>query len=203
MEGLKVLFVLSLCFLAASATAKMCGRQAGGQTCANNLCCSQYGHCGTTPEYCSPSKNCQSNCKPAAGARAGGGSSGGSGGESANVEATYRFYNPERNGWNLNATSGYCSAQIAKKPLAWRSKYGWTAFCGPVGTLGKVYCGKCLKVTNIGAESQILTVRIVDKCVNGSGLDLDVGVFKKLDTDGRGNARDYMMVNYLFVDCGY
>ena len=44
-------------------------------------------------------------------------------------------------------------------------------------------------------------MRIIDQCSNG-GLDLDVGVFQKLDTDGKGNAQGHLIVNYQFVDCG-
>lgn len=44
-------------------------------------------------------------------------------------------------------------------------------------------------------------MRIVDQCSNG-GLDLDVGVFNQLDTDGRGYAQGHLIVNYQFVDCG-
>ncbi|XP_059650293.1 hevein-like preproprotein [Cornus florida] len=120
--------IVSLCLVAAVATAQQCGQQAGGATCANNLCCSQYGYCGTTDDYCLPSNNCQSNCN----------SGGGSGGEESatNVRATYHYYNPEQNGWDLNAVS-YWSTWDAGKPLAWRKKYGWTAFCGPVGRLAR------------------------------------------------------------------
>ncbi|KAG6703148.1 hypothetical protein I3842_07G070200 [Carya illinoinensis] len=192
MERLCVWLVFSLCLFAAATTAQQCGKQAGGKTCSNNLCCSQYGYCGSTDEYCSTTKGCQSNCRP-------GGSSGG--GESAsNVRATYHFYNPEQNGWNLNAVSAYCSTWDANKPLAWRSKYGWTAFCGPVGPRGQAACGKCLRVTNSGTGAQA-TVRIVDQCSNG-GLDLDAGVFQKLDTDGKGYARGHLIVSYQFVNCG-
>jgi len=55
-------------------------------------------------------------------------------------------------------------------------------------------------VTNTGTGAQ-QTVRIVDQCSNG-GLDLDVGVFNKLDTDGRGYQQGHLIVNYQFVDCG-
>ena len=67
----------------------------------------------------------------------------------SNVRATYHLYNPERIGWDLNAASAYCSTWDANKPLAWRRKYGWTAFCGPVGPRGQAACGKCLRVRNI------------------------------------------------------
>lgn len=50
--------------------------------------------------------------------------------------------------------------------------------------------------TRTGARAK---VRIVDKCGNG-GLDLDQGVFKQLETDGRGYAQGHLMVNYMFVN---
>ena len=141
MERLGLCSVVLLC-LVANAIAQQCGWQVGGKTCSNNLCCSQHGYCGTTDDYCSPSKNCQSNCR-------GGGGGGGGGGESAsNVRATYHYYNPEQHGWDLNAVSAYCSTWDAGKSYAWRSKYGWTAFCGPAGPRGQASCGKCLKVRN-------------------------------------------------------
>ncbi|RWR90608.1 chitinase Ib [Cinnamomum micranthum f. kanehirae] len=37
-----------------------CGSQAGGATCPDGLCCSQYGYCGSTDAYCGP--GCQSQC---------------------------------------------------------------------------------------------------------------------------------------------
>ncbi|EXB93231.1 hypothetical protein L484_024570 [Morus notabilis] len=185
-------------WLVVGALAEQCGRQAGGKTCPNNLCCSQYGWCGNTDEYCSSSKGCQSNCQGGGG---GGGGGGGDGASATNVRATYHYYNPEQNGWNLNAVSAYCSTWDAGKSYAWRSKYGWTAFCGPSGPRGQASCGRCLKVTNTRTGAQ-LTVRIVDQCSNG-GLDLDYNTaFRKLDTDGRGYQQGHLIVNYQFVDCG-
>ena len=137
MEGRNIFMSAVLLSLVASAAAQQCGRQAGGRTCANNLCCSQYGYCGTTAEYCS--QNCQSNCQSS-----GGGSGGGA--SASNVRATYHYYNPEQNGWNLYAVSAYCSTWDGNKSYAWRSKYGWTAFCGPAGPTGQAACGKCLRV---------------------------------------------------------
>ena len=55
------------------------------------------------------------------------------------------------------------------------------------------------QVTNTATGAQ-QTVRIVDQCANG-GLDLDVNVFRKLDTDGRGYAQGHLTVNYSFVNC--
>ncbi|KAK7258692.1 hypothetical protein RIF29_24274 [Crotalaria pallida] len=117
-----------------------------------------------------------------------------------NVRATYHLYQPEQHNWDLLAVSAYCATWDADKPLSWRSKYGWTAFCGPQGPQGQAACGKCLRVTNTRTNDQ-QTVRIVDQCSNG-GLDLDIGVFQKLDTDGNGNAQGHLIVNYDFVDCG-
>lgn len=57
-----------------------------------------------------------------------------------------------------------------------------------------------MQVTNTWTGAQT-TVRIVDQCSNG-GLDLDDGVFRQLDTDGRGNAQGHLIVNYQFVSCG-
>lgn len=57
------------------------------------------------------------------------------------------------------------------------------------------------QVTNTatGAET---TVRIVDQCSSNRGLELDADVFRGLDTDGQGNARGHLIVNYQFVNCG-
>lgn len=225
METFSRLCLVFLTIMASTAAAQQCGRQAGGKTCANNLCCSQYGYCGSTDAYCSPAQGCQSNCNSG-----GGSSGGGGGGESAsNVRATYHFYYPQQNGWDLRAASAYCSTWDADKPLAWRQKYGWTAFCGPAGTHGQAACGKCLRVrltnnmkpllrekwlqkklylmirinlqvTNSRTGAQAI-VRIVDQCSNG-GLDLDAAVFNQLDTDGRGYAQGHLIVNYQFVNCG-
>ncbi|KAF4381764.1 hypothetical protein G4B88_002914 [Cannabis sativa] len=171
--------------------AEQCGRQAGGVKCPNGLCCSQYGWCGNTFDYCSPQAGCQSNCW--------GGPTPPSG--ETVVRATYHFYNPAENNWDLMAVSAFCSTWDANKPFSWRSKYGWTAFCGPSGPRGRDSCGKCLRLRNVGTGATI-TARIVDQCSNG-GLDLDFNtIFKPLDTDGRGFQQGSMQVGYTFVDCG-
>ncbi|CAK7340985.1 unnamed protein product [Dovyalis caffra] len=56
------------------------------------------------------------------------------------------------------------------------------------------------KATNTRTGAQT-TVRIVDQCSNG-GLDLDVNVFRNLDTDGDGYAKRHLVMNYQFVNCG-
>ena len=67
----------------------------------------------------------------------------------SNVRATYHKYNPAQNGWDLNKVGAYCATWDANKPLAWRQKHGWTAFCGPAGPTGQASCGKCLRVRMI------------------------------------------------------
>lgn len=52
-------------------SAEQCGNQAGGALCPGGQCCSKFGWCGTTPDYCS--NDCQSQC--------GGGGGGGGGGD--------------------------------------------------------------------------------------------------------------------------
>lgn len=64
----------------------------------------------------------------------------------SNVRATYHYYYPEQNGWDLYKVSAYCSTWKGDQPLEWRRKYGWTAFCGPVGPRGRDSCGRCLRV---------------------------------------------------------
>ncbi|CAL4980338.1 unnamed protein product [Urochloa decumbens] len=121
--------------------------------------------------------------------------------QASGVRATYNFYRPQNINWDLNAASVFCATWDASKSFEWRSKYGWTAFCGPAGPRGQASCGKCLLVTNqrTGAST---TVRIVDQCSNG-GLDLDYDTaFRPIDTDGQGLNDGHLTVSYQFVDCG-
>ncbi|XP_058105469.1 pathogenesis-related protein PR-4-like [Magnolia sinica] len=121
----------------------------------------------------------------------------------SNVRATYHLYNPSQIGWDLIRIPAYCATWDANKPLEWRRKYGWTAFCGPVGPRGQASCGRCLLlrsfVTNTRTGAKV-TARIVDQCSNG-GLDLDKAVFDQIDTDRNGYNQGYMIVNYQFVSC--
>ena len=56
MGGVAAVLLAALLF--STCHAQQCGSQAGGATCANNLCCSQYGYCGSTSAYCGA--GCQS-----------------------------------------------------------------------------------------------------------------------------------------------
>jgi Barwin family len=78
--------------------------------------------------------------------------------QASGVRATYNYYYPERNNWDLNAVNAYCATWDASKPLEWRKKYGWTAFCGPVGPTGQAACGKCLRVSQHVAYKYILYI---------------------------------------------
>ncbi|KAL1370624.1 hypothetical protein HN51_000863 [Arachis hypogaea] len=60
---LPYLLSLTLLLLLLGAKAEQCGRQAGGALCPNNYCCSQFGWCGETDDYCLASKGCQSQCR--------------------------------------------------------------------------------------------------------------------------------------------
>ncbi|XP_061355731.1 endochitinase A2-like [Gastrolobium bilobum] len=51
--------VVSMWFIGGS-MAEQCGRQAGGAVCPGGLCCSQFGWCGSTSDYCGT--GCQSQC---------------------------------------------------------------------------------------------------------------------------------------------
>ncbi|XP_058098495.1 endochitinase-like [Magnolia sinica] len=55
--ALAFLFISSLLCVFAQ---QRCGRDFGGALCSGGLCCSQFGFCGTTPEYCAT--GCQSQC---------------------------------------------------------------------------------------------------------------------------------------------
>ncbi|KAL6011872.1 hypothetical protein ACLOJK_002338 [Asimina triloba] len=56
-----LIFLLALLFsITGEAWAEQCGTQAGGAMCPGGLCCSQYGWCGSTADYCAG--GCQSQC---------------------------------------------------------------------------------------------------------------------------------------------
>ncbi|KAL9241777.1 hypothetical protein vseg_015843 [Gypsophila vaccaria] len=56
-----LMLLITLPYLMGMTSAFQCGRQGGGRSCGSGLCCSQYGYCGTSPDYCGP-RNCQSQC---------------------------------------------------------------------------------------------------------------------------------------------
>ncbi|KAH0650014.1 hypothetical protein KY284_029926 [Solanum tuberosum] len=54
-----LVFVI-LALLLTTTYAEQCGRQSGKRKCPNKLCCSKFGWCGTSCDYCG--SGCQSNC---------------------------------------------------------------------------------------------------------------------------------------------
>ena len=50
--------LLAALLLSSACFAQDCGSEAGGAICEDNLCCSQYGYCGSTSDYCGT--GCQS-----------------------------------------------------------------------------------------------------------------------------------------------
>jgi len=119
------------------------------------------------------------------------------------VTATYIAYNAPSVNWELGAVSASCAAWDEDKPPEWRSRYWWTAFCGPAGPRGDAACGRCVRVANAATGAQA-TVRVVDDCGRANGgaaLGMDTPVFYQIDTDGSGMASGQLKVNYQFVDC--
>ncbi|EEE63651.1 hypothetical protein OsJ_18468 [Oryza sativa Japonica Group] len=55
-----VALLVAAAAMAAQVVAEQCGSQAGGALCPNCLCCSSYGWCGSTSDYCGD--GCQSQC---------------------------------------------------------------------------------------------------------------------------------------------
>lgn len=53
--------LVELALLATTAIAQSCGSQSNGALCPTG-CCSQFGFCGTTAEFCLTSMRCQSQC---------------------------------------------------------------------------------------------------------------------------------------------
>ncbi|KAM0911387.1 hypothetical protein ACQ4PT_013536 [Festuca glaucescens] len=119
--------------------------------------------------------------------------------QATGVMATYNLYHPEQINWDLRVAGVFCATWDADMSLAWRRRYGWTAFCGPAGAHGEPSCGRCLQVTNRATGARTLA-RVVDQCANG-GLDLDLAVFQRIDTNGRGAANGHLVVDYEFVGC--
>ncbi|KAJ3691323.1 hypothetical protein LUZ61_020487 [Rhynchospora tenuis] len=76
-----ILAIFCLTSLTLTTQAQQCGSQAGGALCANKLCCSQYGYCGSTQDYCGA--GCQSQCT--------GGSGGGGGTGVASIISSALF----------------------------------------------------------------------------------------------------------------
>ncbi|XP_039037060.1 uncharacterized protein LOC120174185 [Hibiscus syriacus] len=112
--------------------------------------------------------------------------------------AYWTNYYVERNDWDMNKANVACASKFADKPIEWRSKYYWTAFCGLSGPSYPSSCGLCLKVTNPKNDASVV-VRIVDQCGSES-MDLDQPAFSLID-DGSGKQTGHLTVEYELVDC--
>ncbi|XWS64709.1 hypothetical protein CRYUN_Cryun05aG0026700 [Craigia yunnanensis] len=118
----------------------------------------------------------------------------------SNVNAYSIDYHTKELNWDMSKAHVFCATWDAHRSLEWRSKYNWIAFCGPDGPHGQEACGKCLNVTNTDTKDEEIA-RIVDACGSG-GLELDLETaFNPIDTNGKGNERGHLIVDYEFVDC--
>ncbi|KAI6692628.1 hypothetical protein NL676_020338 [Syzygium grande] len=108
----------------------------------------------------------------------------------SNVLATYNDYNPQQNGWDLNAVHAFCSTWDANEPLAWGD--GWITFCSPVGPSGEASCGCCLRDRSSNDSED-------HRPVQQRRVGLYIGVFQMLDTDGSGYAQGHLIVDYQFI----
>ncbi|CAI0410262.1 unnamed protein product [Linum tenue] len=96
-----------------------------------------------------------------------------------------------------------CAASLSRLPLASRHKYPFAALRAPRSQNNVTRCGSCLKVTNVGVRGlpNHVKVRIVHEHNNDEGLELDLDAFNKLDTDGNGITKGYLLVMYEFENC--
>ncbi|XVE93968.1 hypothetical protein REPUB_Repub01dG0240000 [Reevesia pubescens] len=58
-----LVFSLFLSYVVLLGSAEQCGSQAGDALCPGGLCCSKFGWCGTTDDYCLVENGCQSQCR--------------------------------------------------------------------------------------------------------------------------------------------
>ncbi|XP_062234083.1 chitinase 1-like [Phragmites australis] len=118
-RALALAAILATAF-AVAARAEQCGSQAGGALCPNCLCCSKFGWCGSTSDYCG--NGCQSQCSGCGGGGGGGGGSGGggSGGGVASIVSSSLF-----DQMLLHRNDGACPA---------RGFYTYDAFIAAAGS---------------------------------------------------------------------
>jgi hypothetical protein len=143
----KMLIALAVSLLALTlAAAQQCGRQAGGQECANALCCSGFGFCGTTDEFCNVDKGCQSNCNNG-GLRA-----------STGKASYYTTYVPSAcfgNDQSHFPQNRHMAAVSDGNPNLWKNGQG---------------CGKHYRIRCQGngcRNGDAITIKVVDRCPNG------------------------------------
>ncbi|CAN0860338.1 Wound-induced protein WIN2, partial [Linum grandiflorum] len=159
--------------------------------------CSSPNICDCYPEYCNPSA-----------------------GQAQKLEDTSKpRYNNNNNNNNNNATdnentiiatydrnfSSTASSLTAHDNMlvAWRSNYGWATICGSSSTLAKHQDGaQCLKVSSSENGKQAVVRVVQNECSNPS-MVLDYDVFQQLHNGGAnaGNAKDQLLISYMYVHC--
>ncbi|PRP84559.1 hypothetical protein PROFUN_05894 [Planoprotostelium fungivorum] len=95
---MKKVFVFALVAFVGLALSQNCGCDSSAP------CCSQYGYCGTTPEYCDPNQGCQSGCNGGGNGGGDGGNGGNNGGGDGGNSGSGQSYNGQVTfyGWNDN-----------------------------------------------------------------------------------------------------
>jgi hypothetical protein len=127
--------------------APQCGRQAGNRKCPNNLCCSKFGFCGNTHEYCDKDQGCQSQCHRHGGLSA-----------STGKASYYSTYIPSAcygNDASHFPQNRYMAAVSDGNPNLWKNGQG---------------CGKHYRIRCVGngcRNGDAITIQVVDRCPNG------------------------------------
>ncbi|PTQ26715.1 hypothetical protein MARPO_0535s0002 [Marchantia polymorpha] len=143
--------------------AEQCGQQAGNAVCPDNLCCSQYGWCGSTSDYCGT--NCQS------GPCSGGGSpstpTGTLFGEVSYYTAPFVPCEAE-SVWSLHAASACFESDPGQFPS--NNFFAAGGDGAPNIWNNGANCGKWFKIQCTGSgciSSATILIKIVDRCPNG------------------------------------
>jgi len=155
--------------------------------CAGGLCCSQWGYCGTTTDYCG--SGCQANCGGSGGSSTTGTSSGGgsayisyhlyNSGDSLNTVACSDGANGLETRWGYSTLSPLYPAVSAWSAVTWNSPN----------------CGKCIQLTN-PSNGNTAYVTAIDQCGPPPGgytahFDVAPDIFSKVfgsTTQGIGSA---------------
>ncbi|PRP89267.1 hypothetical protein PROFUN_02141 [Planoprotostelium fungivorum] len=163
-----VCLLLALLGLTLFVSAQNCG-------CPSGMCCSQWGYCGTSGDYCG--SGCRENCGSSGGSSSGGssgGSSSGGGGDTFSGDATY--FDP-----GLGACGTYASGSDY---IAALNAPQWGA--DPGGNPNRnTNCGRTAVVS--GPKGSV-TVKIQDKCppCKSGDLDLSPSAFDRIADRSQG-----------------
>ncbi|PTQ26714.1 hypothetical protein MARPO_0535s0001 [Marchantia polymorpha] len=175
---IRVATILLLLFHLSSA--EQCGRQAGNAVCPNNLCCSQYGWCGSTSEYCGT--GCQSG--PCSGSGTPSTPSGSKTGEVSYYTAPFVPSACFGDDAGQFPSNNFFAAGGDGAPNIWNNRAN---------------CGKWFRIQCTGngcTSSATISVKIVDRCPNGCvggrAFDLSDTAFRAIANTDVG----HVTVNY-------